>query len=101
MIPVALEPDRGFRALRSEEGLKVVSPQMVRSDLTRLMRAVPGLCPTDGQNPDRTGGKHRRRSDRSPALVDTLVDRGFVVHTIHPKRLDRLRGRFSVAGCQG
>jgi len=43
VIPVALEPDRGFRALRSEEGLKVVSPQMVRSDLTRLMRGMAGI----------------------------------------------------------
>jgi len=33
-------------------------------------------------------------------VVDTLVDLGFVVHTINPKQLDRLRDRFSVAGAK-
>jgi hypothetical protein len=33
-------------------------------------------------------------------VVDTLVDRGFVVHAINPKQLDRLRDRFSVAGAK-
>lgn len=33
-------------------------------------------------------------------VVDTLIDRGFVVHTINPKQLDRLRDRFSVAGAK-
>jgi transposase len=32
--------------------------------------------------------------------VDTLIDRGFVVHAINPKQLDRLRDRFSVAGAK-
>jgi hypothetical protein len=31
-------------------------------------------------------------------VVDSLIDRGFVVHAINPKQLDRLRDRFSVAG---
>ena len=31
-------------------------------------------------------------------VVDSLVDRGFIVHAINPKQLDRLRDRFSVAG---
>lgn len=31
-------------------------------------------------------------------VVDTLLDRGFAVHAINPKQLDRLRDRFSVAG---
>ena len=34
-------------------------------------------------------------------VVDTLVDRGLVVHAINPKQLDRLRDRFSVAGAGG
>jgi hypothetical protein len=29
-----------------------------------------------------------------------LVDRGFIVHAINPKQLDRLRDRFSVAGAK-
>jgi transposase len=33
-------------------------------------------------------------------VVDALIDRGFVVHTINPKQLDRLRDRFSVAGAK-
>ncbi|MGH6675568.1 MAG: IS110 family transposase [Xanthobacteraceae bacterium] len=33
-------------------------------------------------------------------VVDTLIDRGFGVHTINPKQLDRLRDRFSVAGAK-
>ena len=33
-------------------------------------------------------------------VVDTLIDRGFVVHTINPKQLDRLRDRFTVAGAK-
>ena len=33
-------------------------------------------------------------------VVDLLIDRGFVVHAINPKQLDRLRDRFSVAGAK-
>ena len=33
-------------------------------------------------------------------VVDTLLDRGFIVHAINPKQLDRLRDRFSVAGAK-
>ena len=33
-------------------------------------------------------------------VVDSLIDRGFVVHAINPKQLDRLRDRFSVAGAK-
>jgi transposase len=33
-------------------------------------------------------------------VVDVLLDRGFVVHSINPKQLDRLRDRFSVAGAK-
>ena len=33
-------------------------------------------------------------------VVDTLIDRGFVVHAINPKQLDRLRDRFRVAGAK-
>jgi hypothetical protein len=33
-------------------------------------------------------------------VVDVLIDRGFVVHAINPKILDRLRDRFSVAGAE-
>jgi Transposase len=33
-------------------------------------------------------------------VVDTLIDRGFVVHAINPKQLDRLRDRHSVAGAK-
>jgi transposase len=33
-------------------------------------------------------------------VVDTLIDRGFVVYTINPRQLDRLRDRFSVAGAK-
>ena len=33
-------------------------------------------------------------------VVDMLLDRGFVVHSINPKQLDRLRDRFSVAGAK-
>ena len=33
-------------------------------------------------------------------VVDTLLDRGFAVHAINPKQLDRLRDRFSVAGAK-
>jgi transposase len=33
-------------------------------------------------------------------VVDSLIDRGFAVHAINPKQLDRLRDRFSVAGAK-
>jgi transposase len=33
-------------------------------------------------------------------VVDSLIDRGFAVHSINPKQLDRLRDRFSVAGAK-
>jgi transposase len=33
-------------------------------------------------------------------VVDALIDRGFLVHAINPKILDRLRDRFSVAGAK-
>src|SRR5215212_7930308 len=33
-------------------------------------------------------------------VVDTLLDRGFAVHAINPKQLDRLRDRSSVAGAK-
>src|SRR3982751_12228 len=33
-------------------------------------------------------------------VVDALLDRGFAVHAIDPKQLDRLRDRFSVAGAK-
>jgi endonuclease III len=33
-------------------------------------------------------------------VVETLLDRGFVVHSINPKQLDRFRDRFTVAGAK-
>ena len=33
-------------------------------------------------------------------VVDSLIDRGFAVHSINPKQLDRLRDRSSVAGAK-
>src|SRR5689334_14451915 len=33
-------------------------------------------------------------------VVDVLLDRGFAVHAINPKPLDRLRDRFSGAGAK-
>ena len=33
-------------------------------------------------------------------VVDTLIERGFVLHAINPKQLDRLRDRISVAGAK-
>jgi transposase len=33
-------------------------------------------------------------------VVDTLLERGFAVHAINPKQLDRLRDRFSIAGAK-
>jgi transposase len=33
-------------------------------------------------------------------VVDALLDRGFAVHAVNPKRLDRLRDRFSMAGAK-
>ncbi|MBV8457830.1 MAG: transposase [Acetobacteraceae bacterium] len=33
-------------------------------------------------------------------VVDSLIDRGFVVHAINPKQLARLRDRFTVAGAK-
>ena len=33
-------------------------------------------------------------------VVESLMERGFVVHAINPKQLDRFRGRFSPAGAK-
>jgi len=33
-------------------------------------------------------------------VVDVMLDRGFIVHAINPKQLDRLRDRFSIAGAK-
>jgi hypothetical protein len=34
-------------------------------------------------------------------VVETLLERGFIVHSIDPKQLDRFRDRFTVARSQG
>ncbi len=34
------------------------------------------------------------------AIVDTLLERGFAVHSLNPKQLDRFRDRFTVAGAK-
>jgi transposase len=34
------------------------------------------------------------------AVVETLLERGFVAHSINPKQLDRFRDRFTVAGAK-
>ena len=34
------------------------------------------------------------------AVVETLLDRGFLVHSVNPKQLDRFRDRFTVAGAK-
>ena len=34
------------------------------------------------------------------AVVETLLERGFVVHSINPKQMDRFRDRFTVAGAK-
>jgi transposase len=34
------------------------------------------------------------------AVVETLLERGFVVHTINPKQVDRFRDRFSMPGAK-
>lgn len=34
------------------------------------------------------------------AVVETLLERGLIVHSINPKQLDRFRDRFSVAGAK-
>jgi transposase len=34
------------------------------------------------------------------AVVETLLERGFLVHSINPKQLDRFRDRFTVAGAK-
>jgi transposase len=34
------------------------------------------------------------------AVVETLLERGFCVHSINPKQLDRFRDRFTVAGAK-
>jgi Transposase len=33
-------------------------------------------------------------------VVDTLIERGFSVHSINPKQVDRFRDRFTVAGAK-
>jgi transposase len=33
-------------------------------------------------------------------VVETLMDRGFLVHSVNPKQLDRFRDRFTVAGAK-
>jgi transposase len=33
-------------------------------------------------------------------IVETLMERGFAVHTINPKQLDRFRDRFSMSGAK-
>ena len=34
-------------------------------------------------------------------VVESLMERGFAVHSINPKQLDRFRDRFSPAGAEG
>ena len=33
-------------------------------------------------------------------MVETLIERGFDVHAINPKQMDRFRDRFSLAGAK-
>jgi transposase len=33
-------------------------------------------------------------------VVETLIERGFLVHAINPKQMDRFRGRFTLAGAK-
>src|SRR6478672_6873345 len=37
---------------------------------------------------------------RMAPVVDTLIERGFSVHSINPKQVDRFRDRFTVAGAK-
>ena len=41
-----------------------------------------------------------RSRRRSGPVVESLMERGFVVHSINPKQLDRFRDRFSPAGAK-
>ena len=41
----------------------------------------------------------RSRRTRGP-VVESLMERGFAVHSINPKQLDRFRDRFSPAGAK-
>ena len=34
-------------------------------------------------------------------IVETLLERGFLVYAVNPKQLDRFRDRFTVAGAKG
>jgi transposase len=53
---------------------------------------------------DKTGGEpsslHVSIEIPHGAVVETLLERGMVVHSINPKQLDRFRDRFTVAGAK-
>ena len=69
----------------------------VAHDGSSLAQMCDWLTATTRALPDRVAVAIE--TPRGP-VVETLLERGFAVHAINPKRLDRFRDRFTMAGAK-
>src|SRR3954471_7675578 len=79
-----------------DEAGAVVGERGVRHDAAGLAALCDGLVSVAGD----AGAVAVAIEVPHGPVVDALLDRGFAVHAINPKQLDRLRDRFSMAGAK-
>ena len=76
---------------------KVVGEKAFAADATGLAAMADWLVARGGAPPERIAVAIE--VPHGP-VVESLLERGFAVHSINPKQLDRFRDRFSVAGAK-
>ena len=74
---------------------RVVAERVFAADAEGLAAMAAWLVSQAGAPPERIGVAIEVPHG---VVVETLLERGFVVHSINPKQLDRFRDRFTVAG---
>lgn len=76
---------------------RIMGERDVAHDGSSLVQMCGWLMETAGVSPDRLAVAIE--TPRGP-VVEVLLERGFAVHAINPKQLDRFRDRFTVAGAK-
>lgn len=76
---------------------RIMGERDVAHDGSSLAEMCSWLIETAGASPDRLAVAIE--TPRGP-VVEILLERGFAVHAINPKQLDRFRDRFTVAGAK-
>ncbi len=80
-----------------DPGGRVLGERAFTADAVGLAAMADWLVKEGGAPPGRIGVAIE--VPHGP-VVETLLERGFAVHSINPKQLDRFRDRFSVAGAK-